>query len=212
MRLLYWVPLMLAGTVLGLLAGEAISRQPRIGDNPVAAWAAITTAITVPATVAVWAVTGLMFGRGLNAAALPYFAGAVLPVSAAMTAIMMLVTRPGAPTHAPPAGAAPATVRFAQRLPAKILGGAIWAVSAEDHYLRVHTSRGDDLVLMRLADAMAELEGLEGAQVHRSWWVARDGVAEVKRDGARVTLALKNGATAPVSRANVKALRDAGWF
>jgi DNA-binding LytR/AlgR family response regulator len=124
----------------------------------------------------------------------------------------MLANRPGPATHAPTPGAPPASVRFLERLPAKIMGGAIWAVEAEDHYLRVRTSKGSDLILMRLADAMAELDGIEGAQVHRSWWVARAGVADVKREGARVTLVLKDGAEAPVSRPNVKPLREAGWF
>jgi DNA-binding LytR/AlgR family response regulator len=92
------------------------------------------------------------------------------------------------------------------------MGASIHAVSAEDHYLRLHTSKGSDLILMRLADAIMELEGLEGAQVHRSWWVARDAVKDVRRDGARVSLLLPDGGEAPVSRPNVKALRDAGWI
>ncbi len=211
-RLIYWVPLMVAGAVIGNAAGAMVARQPKIGESRLAIWAAVTTIVTIPATLLVWAVTGFMFRGGVQLAALPYYVGAVLPVSAAMSAIMMLVNAPGAATHAPAAGAAPRPVPFARRLPAKIMGGAIWAVSAEDHYLRIHTSKGADMVLMRLADAMAELDGLEGAQVHRSWWVARDGVAEVKRDGARVTLVLKDGAEAPVSRPNVKPLREAGWF
>lgn len=212
MRLLYWVPLMLAGAVIGHFASAALLRQPRIGDSRVALWAAVTTAVTIPATVVVWAVTGWMFHGGPTLGSLPYFIGAVLPVSAVMTALMMAVNMPGAATHAPAANAPPAPVRFVERLPAKIMGGVIYAVEAEDHYLRVRTSKGDDLILMRLADAMAELDGIEGAQVHRSWWVAKDGVAEVKRADGRVTLLLKDGAEAPVSRPNVKALREAGWF
>ncbi len=56
------------------------------------------------------------------------------------------------------------------------------------------------------------LEGLEGMQTHRSWWVARDAVESVRRDGDRIVLALKGGAEAPVSRPNVKPLREAGWL
>ena len=65
---------------------------------------------------------------------------------------------------------------------------------------------------MRLADAVAELEGLEGAQVHRSWWVARDAVVGVTRGDGRATLTLKGGVTAPVSRRYAPALRKAGWY
>jgi hypothetical protein len=212
-RLAYWVPVMMAGSLLGHGAARLVARQPRIGESRIAMWAAITTLMAFPATLVVWAITEVVFhDQRLDVATLPYFAGAVLPVSAAMTAIMILVNMPGPATHAPGPGAPAAAVKFAQRLTPKIKGGAIWAVEADDHYLRVHTSKGSDLVLMRLADALGELEGLEGAQVHRSWWVAKEGVAEVKRDGQRVTLVLRNGASAPVSRPNVKALREAGWF
>ena len=86
------------------------------------------------------------------------------------------------------------------------------SVEAEDHYLRVHTDRGSDLILMRLSDALAELEGLEGAQTHRSWWVARDAVRGVTRGDGRATLTLEGGLSAPVSRRYARALREAGWY
>lgn len=141
----------------------------------------------------------------------------VLGISIGIAAVAWLTDRafadqrPGAVTHAAPAGA-PQPVRFMERLPGKLKGAVIYAVSSEDHYLRLHTSKGADLILMRLSDAMTELEGLEGAQTHRSWWVARDAVESVKRDGEKITLMLKGGAEAPVSRANVKTLREAGWL
>ena len=210
-RLLYWTPLMLAGAVIGNVIGTATARRPRIGENRLLLWAIVSVLVSLPTSLLVWTVSHAMFGANGPNSPLYLFA-AVLLVSAAMTAIMLLLNSPGAATHAPAPGAPPAPVRFAERLPAKILGGVIYAVQSEDHYLRVRTSKGDDLILMRLADAMAELDGVEGAQVHRSWWVARDGVAETRRDGGRVTLVLKDGAEAPVSRPNVKALRAAGWF
>src|SRR5439155_6984812 len=93
--------------------------------------------------------------------------------------------------------AAPPPAKFLERLPLKLRGAEVWAVEAEDHYLRLHTSKGQDLILMRLSDAIAELEGIEGAQVHRSWWVARDAIAEARRGDGRATLTLKDGAEAP---------------
>ena len=85
-------------------------------------------------------------------------------------------------------------------------------MEAEDHYLRLHTSRGEDLILMRLSDALGELEGLEGAQTHRSWWVAKSAIGEVKRGDGRATIVLPNGKEAPVSRTYARALRKAGWL
>jgi DNA-binding LytR/AlgR family response regulator len=126
-----------------------------------------------------------------------------------MTALAFLV-RPSTQTHAAPASAPPP--KFLARLPPKLQGGELYAVEAEDHYLRLHTSLGQDLILMRLADAIAELDGLEGAQTHRSWWVAKAAVSDVERGDGRATLTLKNGAEVPVSRGFARQLRAAGWF
>jgi DNA-binding LytR/AlgR family response regulator len=135
--------------------------------------------------------------------------------SLVMTALAFLVRRPATRTHAaaPNAdGSGAPPPKFLARLPEKLQGAEIFAVEAEDHYLRLHTSLGQDLILLRLADAIAELEGLEGAQTHRSWWVAKAAVAQVERGDGRATLTLKDGAEVPVSRGFAKQLRSAGWF
>ena len=66
--------------------------------------------------------------------------------------------------------------------------------------------------VLPLADALAELEGLEGAQTHRSWWVARDAVRDVARGDGRATLTLDGGLSVPVSRRHARALRAASWY
>ena len=77
---------------------------------------------------------------------------ATLATTAALVVLALLVqSRAAVQTHKAPAGAPPP--RFRLRLPAKLAGADLWAVEAEDHYLRLHTSKGDDLILMRLADA-----------------------------------------------------------
>ena len=65
---------------------------------------------------------------------------------------------------------------------------------------------------IRLADAIRELQGLEGLQTHRSWWVARQGLADVVKGDGRLVLKLKSGAEAPVSRTYIKDVRAAGWI
>ena len=127
-----------------------------------------------------------------------------------MTALAFLAAPPPDPDPRRPPGAPPP--KFLARLPAQLAGAELYAVEAEDHYLRLHTSLGQDLILMRLADAIAELEGLEGAQTHRSWWVAKAAVADAERMDGRAMLTLKDGAEVPVSRGFAKALRAAGWF
>ncbi|MBX7492019.1 LytTR family transcriptional regulator DNA-binding domain-containing protein [Qipengyuania sp. 1NDW9] len=106
---------------------------------------------------------------------------------------------------------APEPPRFLDRLPPEI-GTELLALEMEDHYVRAHTSLGSELVLMRLGDAIAELKGVDGRQVHRSWWVARDAVEEVRREGRNLRLVLARGIEAPVSRNRAGELKAAGWL
>jgi len=211
-RLLYWVPLMIGGALFGHIVAMMVRRVPHARVNPWIFGAVETVILAVPITLLVWGYSNFLFGTDTPVAALPYLFGTVLVISAAMTSIMILIHWPGRVTHAPPAGAPAPSIRFMDRLPPKLKGAIIHAVSAEDHYLRLHTSKGSDIILMRLSDAIAELEGLEGAQTHRSWWVARDAVEGARRDGDRVTPTLKGGVEAPVSRPNIRPLREAGWY
>ena len=65
---------------------------------------------------------------------------------------------------------------------------------------------------MRLSDAIGELNGLEGAQVHRSWWVARGAVKDIERGDGKAVFTLTNDTQVPVSRNYAKALREIGWY
>ena len=99
------------------------------------------------------------------------------------------------------------TAAFMERLPLKFRTASLYAVSSEGHYLRVHTDRGNPLILMRISDAIRELSVAKGLQVHRSWWVAHDGIADIKREKGRRMLILKNNEVTPVSRRHLPALK-----
>lgn len=211
-RLIFWIPAMLGGAAISHFVAIAALRIPRAGTNPWVFGALLAVLISFPITVLIWLHAGWVLGTNVPLDRIHLLFGPVLLISSAMTGIIMLANQPGRVTHAPAPDAAPVRARFLERLPAKLKGAAIYAISAEDHYLRLHTSKGSDLILMRMSDALTELEGLEGAQTHRSWWVARDAVESVRRDGDKVVLVLKGGAEAPVSRPNVRPLREAGWL
>jgi hypothetical protein len=89
--------------------------------------------------------------------------------------------------------------------------GEILALSMEDHYVRVFTDAGESLILLRLSDAMAEVQDVPGLQIHRSHWVAARAVDRTERlsDG-RLRVHLVNGLTLPVSRTFARAVREAG--
>lgn len=210
LRLAYWVAVMLTGGLGGAIVSELVTRGGWLEERPALRGVIIATGLSIPLTLAVWGMTGLFFRGDADLDHIRFYIGPVLVVTCVMTALNYFTQRAPAETHAAPAGAAPP--RFLERLPARLRGADIHAVEAQDHYLRLHTSKGQDLILFRLSDAVAELEGLEGAQVHRSWWVARGAVAEARRGDGKATLTLVNGARVPVSRAYARALREAGWF
>lgn len=87
----------------------------------------------------------------------------------------------------------------------------LW-VRAHDHYLEVATASRTLFLRGGLRDAAARLKDAPGLQVHRSWWVARDAVAAVRREGRDLVLVLENGVHAPVGRSRVGALRARGWL
>ena len=209
-RLGFWITLMSAGTIIGH-AVTAFAVRWELFENRPWTWVAVTSVvITPPLSVVVWFVSTVTFRRPWTPSSIILQAPTVLIVSLAMTTLTVLTQRRPILTHAATSeGGLPP---FLERLPDKLRGSEIYAVEAEDHYLRLHTSRGHDLILMRLADAVRELEGLEGAQVHRSWWVAKSAVADVARGNGRAALTLKSGTVAPVSRTFARALREAGWY
>ena len=84
------------------------------------------------------------------------------------------------------------------------------ALSVEDHYVRIMTSKGADVVLLRLSDAMRETGDELGLQVHRSHWVALSAVKSTRRDGDRAILTLTTGEDIPVSRRYMPDIKEAG--
>jgi hypothetical protein len=218
------VGLCLGGALAGTVVTAAATRIGGLGARRWLLGALTATVLTLLLTPVVWLVTELVFDDRPVFARLPDFLWPVGVITAVMTAVTFALNQAPRVTHAAPGGAAPGApaageaasgtepARFLQRLPPKLRGSRLFAVESEDHYLRLHTSRGQDLILMRLSDALAELEGLEGAQTHRSWWVARDGYDGAERSDGRAVLRLKDGTEAPVSRTYARALRQAGWF
>ena len=210
-RIAYWIGLIAVGAAIGIVASRWIVPRAWLERRSWLAGGFIALLITAPMTLVVAAATTLVNHRPLRLMTIIEVFPSTLATTAGVTALAFLMRRRGPmETHARDLGAPPP--RFLERLPAKLEGAEVWAVEAEDHYLRLHTSKGQDLILMRLSDAIAELEGIEGAQTHRSWWVARSAVSEAARGDGRATLTLKDGAEAPVSRGYAKRLREAGWF
>ena len=178
---------------------------------PLAAAIGLTLAVLPLGAVAalvVGLVTGYWFGRDGDLLALAGHVWLLTLVIGLGWGWVAYRLRPGA---AAPDTTGQRTSPFLDRLPAH-LGRDLLCLAMEDHYVRAHTSEGSTLILMRLRDAIAELDGSAGRQVHRSYWVAERAVRRIERRGETLRLLLKNGLSVPVSRRHLPALRAAGWL
>jgi hypothetical protein len=210
-RLAYWEACMVGGGLIGIAIDAPVGSHvrsfwPRLAITS----AAMTPPVTVLVGIANHFLAGmrLTFGNMLT----PWFQVFIV-CFAAMCLRQLAWAQPVAPA-APEPTEPPAdpTAAFRKRLSAKRRGAALLAVEAEDHYLRVHTDAGDELIAARFGDAMAELACAPGFRTHRSWWVAAEAIEDVRWKKGRGEARVKGGLTVPISRSNAAPLKAAGWF
>lgn len=202
-RIAYWVVVVAVTWTIGYAVGATLGPMLRRRGWPV--WSRVAAdglATGLLITPAVGAINWASFG------ALPRGVAGWAVFAFTLTAIATVIAAAGAGfgRNATARAAPPPILR---RLP-PAKRGALASLSAEDHYVRVRTDRGEALLLMRLTDAIAETAPVAGLRTHRSHWVALDAVADARRVGDRAELTLTDGTTVPVSRANLPALRKAG--
>ena len=219
-RFAYW---MVRSLIVGLICLAALELISATGSG--ASWPPVKRALaavlmaSVPSALIGFALASVFRHAPTSPLEIVGLYGRVMIVTAIVGIPLHFVHRPAVRAQpAPPILADPPTARiqtggsaFLRRIPAK-LGTGLIHIEVEDHYLRVHTNLGSDLILFRMADAVAELDPMLGRQVHRSYWVARRAVASIKRDKYRTRIVLTTGVQIPVSRTYLPALREAGWL
>ncbi|HEU0310376.1 MAG TPA: LytTR family DNA-binding domain-containing protein [Sphingomicrobium sp.] len=207
-RYAFWIGMVFAGYAAALAAEKLVPETSF--SRPELRLVAVAIASALPLTfVAAWAISLVRPGHLYQPLQLPALFGAVAVVQLAI--VFTLLRKSSLSPQPPPAPnkdkPRPFPRALLSRLPNR-LGGEIVALQAEDHYLRVHTTLGSDLVLMRLSDAVATIEPDLGLQVHRSWWVAQDAICEIMRSDHRTHLKLRNGLLVPVGRTYSAAVRS----
>ena len=207
-RTLYFCGAMVCSALLGCALNALAKRVAWIRARGWARFGAVALPAAPVMGWAVWASEHWLAPASQQVSDLPMY----VLVACGMSVVMTLLAFIAFPERRIVTKAATRGSLLSARLPVRLRSAEIWALQAEDHYLRVHTSLGSDLILMRLSDAIAELDGLDGAQTHRSWWVAKTAVASARRIDERAVIMLPNGVEAPVSRKFAPALRRAGWF
>lgn len=226
-RVVYWLAVILPGSVMGLVIAHAMKDVAFFANLPWARVVVTALAVSVPHTFLVVVVSAYFFGLSdMTAGLVVNFWIPVLVVALVLSAITFWSQEPfettpstsevfdEAPARASPAAESPlptVPALIAEKLPIGLSSGRLLAIEAEDHYLRVHTSLGSDLILMRMNDACALIPDGYGERVHRSWWVARAAVIGREKDGSRMTLNLENGKSASVSRAMQPLVRQEDW-
>ena len=204
-RMAYWalvVPLTYGAGFLGTRAAHPyLPRGPRALRI---ALAALGSAIAVTLVLGV-----LNTGLGLNLGSARDLALSF----AAVYVICMVIEAVGvvlqSQSQSQPLTSTSQTPALLSRLPLE-KRGALLAISAEDHYITVITTKGREMLLMRLSDAMAEAAPVTGLQIHRSHWVALAGVVSVARLGDGAEALLINGDRLPIARARMTDARAAG--
>ena len=211
-RYLHWMICMVGGGVIGIVIDDLLARRLAAGWRRVLAVAAL---MTPPVTLLVLATEHTLSGAPFAWPVYGWLFWQVGPIALAMMAVRALVwrrlpvqveTRTVIAAPLPEAEAA-----FRRRLSARRRTARLIAVEAHDHYLKVHTDAGAELIALRFSDALEDLARAHGWRVHRSWWVAADAVEAVRWRRGAGEVRLAGGLTAPVSRTHAPVLKDAGW-
>jgi hypothetical protein len=212
-RYAYWMICAVGGGVIGVMADEGLSRRMAATWRRVAV---VSVLMTPPVTLLVLATQGLLMNQALTWSS---YLGLLWQVWPIMLPLMLVRTlawrRSPAQVETRTIIAAPlpeAEAAFRRRLSAKRRGARLLAIEAHDHYLKVHTDAGAELITLRFADALEELAHAHGWRVHRSWWVAADAVESVRWRRGAGEVRLLGGLVAPVSRTHAPVLKQAGWF
>lgn len=208
-RLIYWGGLIFGSVPVAHSFRRTVTR--RLGNLSAPVSALVTAAGFSCVYTPVVYITTLLAARYDLATMVPWWTmweGTFLAVAGAYVVRALLIEQDqkAAATASVPHPAGP---RLLQRID-RALHGRLVSISVRDHYVDVRTEAGQTSLLMRFSDAMAETEGVEGAQVHRSHWVAWDAVEAVERQGSNLILRMAHGAPIPVSRNHREKLGDRG--
>ena len=78
--------------------------------------------------------------------------------------------------------------------------GELYCLKSEDHYLRVYTDKGNELIFFKMKDAVEGLKSYSGIRVHRSYWVNTTAIIKYQKESNKLMVQLKNNMKIPVSR------------
>jgi hypothetical protein len=213
LRLLHFATVGLLVGALATALSVAAQRYLFAGAQPFWSVLAIAAVTAPPGGWIVWELLSLWAPKALPHVSYVELTGQVLVINLLIGPVIWWLRRPSTgPVARVPALAVPSAPAepdpLRSKLPFALRNAAILSLSAEDHYVRVRTDRGQALVLMNLSDAVVALGPDAGVRIHRSHWVARDIARGATRQAGRLVVRLDDDTALPVSRAGQKLLRD----
>jgi hypothetical protein len=200
-RFLYWFVL--------LAAAEACLRVTKVltlrffsGLSQVSGLIAKTIVFVAIFSPVAWGLSGFFEEELLNLMGFLTFAVNVAGVAGTLAVLTFLLS---AVEEVPQTSRA----RLYDRLPVQT-DAAILRLTVNDHYVEVFLHDGTcHRVLMRLTDAIGEMDDTPGYYTHRSHWVAAAHVKSSLREGSREFVILTDGAKVPVSKTYRENVREA---
>jgi hypothetical protein len=209
LRTAYWLVAVAGAGLVGIAVDLALESRIR---SFWARIAAVSLVMTLPVTPFIYALNAVMLDLPRRPWLLGQLAWQVLVVSLLIMALRALLWRRIVETRTIVVPPLPEAERaFRMRLSARRRGARLIALEAEDHYVRVHTDAGSELVSMRFSEAVEELALAHGYRLHRSWWAFAEAIEAVRWKRGTGEARLTGGIKAPVSRSCATALKDAGW-
>jgi len=92
-----------------------------------------------------------------------------------------------------------ANVGFIRKLSSSVAAEPL-LLQAQEHYLKVTTELGSELILYKFGQAMREIPESFGVQIHRSFWVATHNVKSWSMTDNGIKISVHHGDPVPVSR------------
>lgn len=216
LRLVFWLGLCAVAGIIAITIEAAFVHFGLRTKNSVIWWFALTSGLAIAMVPVIFLLNST--GASSPIADLPMFTFNSFAISGALTALRLVVgamfpdpaVKPMDNIKVVEASAAQPPAILA-RLEQALQSGRLLALKSEGHYLKVYTDQGAELVLIRLKDAITETAPVEGMQVHRSWWVAREAVLDRRNIDGRLELGIDEEVWVPVSRSYRAAWKAAGW-
>ncbi|MEM1037416.1 MAG: LytTR family DNA-binding domain-containing protein [Pseudomonadota bacterium] len=210
-RFLLWFSMCLLGG-LGVLLADLFLRYFQVMANAGVSINVRAAGASMPVFL-----TLFIYGWGRSWLAGPtlfFYIYVIAVLITALSALLSRLSRFQNTQEITPSEAEPAVVEppLFNKLPIQMRHGTLYAISSEDHYVKVHTSIGDYMLRSSLTNAISLTGNLSGVRTHRCWWIAENGIDKIKKWDGRKQVQLKSGICAPVSRNGARELRSLKWF